>query len=213
MFVLYYICNAVLYCYAPYRQAIYKVKLNFKLMFKKFIVAAAAVLFTLGASAQASTRGGDAAQGGVPSFWKNVVIEFSVGAGTGHGGMSPLEIGGTLGYRFLPRMYAFAHGGCLYGMYDKDHGRVYTKSATLAGGLGYTLFKAGNVDVDLRASAGGSVGNADWKHTVYDGGVAFRIGGTGRLKLNVGLGYRHITSHTAGIGAYNGLYGTIGVGF
>lgn len=66
MFVLYYICNAVLYCYAPYRQAIYKVKLNFKLMFKKFIVAAAAVLFTLGASAQASTRGGDAAQGGCP---------------------------------------------------------------------------------------------------------------------------------------------------
>lgn len=182
-------------------------------MFKKFFVAAAAVLFTLGASAQASVQGGDAAQGGVPSFWKNVVIEFGVGAGTGHGGMSPMELGGTLGYRFLPRLYAFAHGGCLYGMYDKEHGRLYTKSATLAGGLGYTLFRVGNVDLDLRASAGGSVGNADWKHTVYDGGVAFRIGGIGRLKLNVGLGYRHVTSHTAGIGAYNGLYGTIGVGF
>ena len=182
-------------------------------MFKKFFVAAAAVLFTLGASAQASARGGDAALAGVPSFWKNVVIEFGVGAGTGHGGMSPLELGGTLGYRFLPRLYAFAHGGCLYGMYDKEHGRLYTKSATLAGGLGYTLFRVGNVDLDLRASAGGSVGNADWKHTVYDGGVAFRIGGIGRLKLNVGLGYRHVTSHTAGIGAYNGLYGTIGVGF
>lgn len=213
MFVLYYICNAVLYCFASYRQAIYKVKLNLKLMFKKFFVAAAAVLFTLGASAQASVQGGDAAQGGVPSFWKNVVIEFGVGAGTGHGGMSPLELGGTLGYRFLPRLYAFAHGGCLYGMYDKEHGRLYTKNATLAGGLGYTLFRVGNVDLDLRASAGGSVGNADWKHTVYDGGVAFRIGGIGRLKLNVGLGYRHVTSHTAGIGAYNGLYGTIGVGF
>ena len=182
-------------------------------MFKKFFVAAAAVLFTLGASAQASVQGGDAAQGGVPSFWKNVVIEFGVGAGTGHGGMSPMELGGTLGYRFLPRLYAFAHGGCLYGMYDKDHGRLYTKSTTLSGGLGYTLFRVGNVDLDLRASAGGSVGNADWKHTVYDGGVAFRIGGIGRLKLNVGLGYRHVTSHTAGIGAYNGLYGTIGVGF
>lgn len=182
-------------------------------MFKKFVVAAAAVLFMLGAALPASAQDGNEAQGNVSSFWKNVVIELNVGAGTGHGGMTPMELGGTLGYRFLPRLYAFAHNGYLYGMYDKDHGRLYTKSATLSGGLGYTLFRVGNVDVDLRASAGGSVGNADWKHTVYDGGVAFRIGGTGCLKLNVGLGYRHITSHTAGIGTYNGLYGTIGVGF
>lgn len=182
-------------------------------MVKKFIVTAVALVFTLAASAQAAVRGSEAEQGDVPSFWKNVVIEFNVGAGTGHDGMSPLEIGGNLGYRFIPRMYAFVHGGALYGLYDKEHGRRYTKSATLAGGLGYTLCRVDNIDVDLRASAGGSVGNADWKHTVYDAGLAFRIGGTGRLRVNVGVGYRHMTSRTAGIGAYNGFYGTIGVGF
>lgn len=171
------------------------------------------VLFALGASAQSSVQGGTAAQVNVPLFWKNVVVEFNVGAGTGHDGMSPLEIGGNLGYKFIPRLYAFMHGGCLYGMYDKEHGQVYTKSATLAGGLGYTLFRVDNIDVDLRASAGGSVGNADWKHTVYDAGLAFRIGGVGKLKVNVGVGYRHVSSRTAGIGTYNGFYGTIGVGF
>lgn len=180
---------------------------------RRFFITATAVLFTLMASAQATVSGDSAVRKSTPSFWKNVVIEFNVGAGTGYDGMSPLEIGGNLGYRFIPRMYAFAHGGCLYGLYDKEHGRRYTKSATLAGGLGYTLFRVDNIDVDLRASAGGSVGNADWKHTVYDAGLAFRIGGTGRLKLNVGVGYRHMTSRTAGIGAYNGFYGTIGVGF
>lgn len=177
------------------------------------LLTVAVVLCALAARAQSDVSGCTAAQANVPSFWKNVVIEFNVGAGTGHDGMSPLEIGGNLGYRFIPRLYAFVHGGCLYGMYDKEHGQVYTKSATLAGGLGYTLCRVDNIDVDLRASAGGSVGNADWKHTVYDAGLAFRIGGTGRLKVNVGVGYRHVTSHTVGIGVYNGFYGTLGVGF
>lgn len=182
-------------------------------MVKRFFIVVAAVLCTLAVQAQASGSVGVTGQGSVPSFWKNMVIEFNVGTGTGHDGMSPLEISGNLGYKFIPRLYAFVHGGCLYGMYDKDHGQVYTKSATLAGGLGFNVMRVDNIDLDLRVSAGGSVGNADWKHTVYDAGLAFRIGGVGKLKVNVGLGFRHVSSRTAGIGAYNGFYGTLGVGF
>lgn len=30
--------------------------------------------------------------------------------------------------------------------------------------------------------------------------------------MNLGLGFRHINSRTAGVGNYNGFYGTIGFG-
>lgn len=31
--------------------------------------------------------------------------------------------------------------------------------------------------------------------------------------MDIGVGFRHVSSRTAGIGTYNGFYGTIGFGF
>lgn len=170
----------------------------------------AAALIT--ATAQTS-EGGKTVTGGTQAFWNNVILELNAGAGTAKDGLSPLELGAKIGYRFIPRMYIFVHGGNTFGLYNEEHGQLYTKSATLGGGLGYTLWRHSNIDIDLRASAGSSIGNADWKQTVYDAGITFRIGRRSGIKALVGLGFRHASSRTAGIGTYNGFYGTVGFGF
>ena len=141
-------------------------------------------------------------------FVDRLVAELNVGVGTKCHGVSPLELSANLGYRFIPRMYAFVRG--LYGLSDDNHGQTYSKSCVLGGGLGYTLYQVDNVGVDLRGTVSSSIGDADWKHVVYDAALIFHVGG--KLKMNLGLGFRHINSRTAGVGNYNGFYGTIGFG-
>lgn len=143
-------------------------------------------------------------------FVDRLVAELNVGVGTKCNGVSPLELSANLGYRFIPHMYAFVHAGGLYGLSDDNHGQTYSKSCVLGGGLGYTLYQVDNVGVDLRGTVSSSIGDADWKHVVYDAALIFHVGG--KLKMNLGLGFRHINSRTAGVGNYNGFYGTIGFG-
>ena len=147
------------------------------------------------------------------AFAQRLYGHIGFGAGTKHDGMTPAEFSADLGYRFIPHMYAYFHAGELYGLYDKDHGQAYTKSTAIGGGLGYTLLKTGDgaFSMDLRGTVAAGVGNADWKHTSYDAALMFRVGRG--IKMDVSLGYRHVTSHTAGIGPYNGLTCTLGFGF
>ncbi len=182
-----------------------------KLLLVLFTLSVIAFIVPLRAVAQPA---GDVAyQKAVPAFWRNVVLELDASIGTKHDGMAPLELGANLGYRFIPRMYAFVHGGNLMGLYDKDHGRRYTKSAVLGGGLGYTLWRTEAMDLDLRGMVTAAVGDADYKHVAYDAGLRFRVNTGGALKVNIGVGFRHVSSRTAGIGTYNGLFGTLGFGF
>lgn len=128
----------------------------------------------------------------MPEFCKNLVLELSAGTGTKHDGIQQLELGAVLGYRFMPRMYAFMRSGMLYGLGEESEGQHYVKSRTLGGGLGFNLCRLDNTDIDLRFSMGGSIGS---------------------VKMNVGLGYRHISSRTEGFGAHNNLFCTLGFGF
>lgn len=131
-------------------------------------------------------------QKAMPEFCKNLVLELSAGTGTKHDGIQQLELGAVLGYRFMPRMYAFMRSGMLYGLGEESEGQHYVKSRTLGGGLGFNLCRLDNTDIDLRFSMGGSIGS---------------------VKMNVGLGYRHISSRTEGFGAHNNLFCTLGFGF
>lgn len=182
-------------------------------MKKSFLIALYMLMVTFITATAQTAEGGKTVTEGTPAFWNNVILELNASMGTAKDGLSPLELGAKIGYRFIPRMYVFVHGGNTFGLYNEDHGQLYTKSATLGGGLGYTLWRQGNLDIDLRASAGSSIGNADWKQTVYDAGITFRIGRRSGIKALVGLGFRHASSRTAGIGTYNGFYGSIGFGF
>ncbi len=66
-------------------------------------------------------------------FVDRLVAELNVGVGTKCHGVSPLELSANLGYRFIPRMYAFVHAGGLYGLSDDNHGQTYSKSCVLGG--------------------------------------------------------------------------------
>lgn len=170
------------------------------------------LLFTLTASAR--TQDGDPASvKNGRSFAERLMVELSVGAGTGCNGVKPLELSARIGYRFVPRVYAFVQSGALYGLYDEEHGQHYSLSQNLGGGLGWTVYKDKELpfQFDLRGSVAAGIGNADWKHVVYD--IGFVMGVGRGLKFNVGAGFRHVSSRTAGIGTYNGLYCTLGVGF
>lgn len=162
-----------------------------------------------GAGSQSGMENGSNAT----AFAQRLYGHIGFGASTKHDGMTPAEFSADLGYRFIPRMYAFFHAGGLYGLYDKWHGQAYTKSTAIGGGLGYTLFKTdgGGLSMDVRGTVAAGVGNADWKHTSYDAALMFRIGRG--IKMDVSIGYKHVTSHTAGIGSYNGLACTLGFGF
>ena len=115
-------------------------KKTFIINAKRLLAVLPLMLFALAASAQAG-GGESAAERSTSVFAERLMGELSVGVGTRCNDVTPLEFSGKLGYRFIPRMYAFVHAGGLYGMYGKDSGQRYTKSAHLGGGLGYTLFQ------------------------------------------------------------------------
>ena len=84
------------------------------------------LLFTLAASAR--TQDGDPASvKNGRSFAERLMVELSVGAGTGCNGVKPLELSARIGYRFVPRVYAFVQSGALYGLYDSAES-IYMRS-------------------------------------------------------------------------------------
>ena len=126
--------------------------------FTKLTVVCALLFAPLAASAQIETATGRSA------FVEKLVLELGVGAGTSHDDVRPMELFVNAGYRFMPRMYVFAHAGGMFGLGEKTGGtRAYTRTPLLGGGLGYTLCSGDGVALDVRGSAASSLGKADWK--------------------------------------------------
>ena len=91
---------------------------------------------------------------GRSAFVEKLVLELGVGAGTSHDDVRPMELFVNAGYRFIPRMYVFAHAGGMFGLGEKTGGtRAYTRTPLLGGGLGYTLCSGDGVALDVRGSA------------------------------------------------------------
>lgn len=90
--------------------------------FTKLTVACAFLFAPLAASAQIETATGRSA------FVDKLVLELGVGAGTSHDDVRPMELFANAGYRFIPRMYVFAHAGGMFGLGEKTGGtRAYTR--------------------------------------------------------------------------------------
>lgn len=143
------------------------------------------------------------------AFLDRLMGDVIIGTGTKSHGMQLIEPTVNLGYRFVPRAYAFVHAAGQYAIYDKVDGvRPSTRSYLIGGGLGYTVFKDSPYTLDLRGVVSTSYGNSDWKQTTYDLGIQMNV-----KYLGVGLAYRHISSRTAGIKGYNGLFATLGFSF
>lgn len=105
------------------------------------------------------------------------------------------------------RVFATLEGGT--SLIDKGDLKTYKGTSALGGGLGYSLFRdpKGGI-VDLRAMIGTSVGNVDWKQTVY--GIGFQWKVLKGVSPILGLGFRHVNSRTPSMPNMNVVYGTIG---
>lgn len=150
------------------------------------------------------------------SFLDKCVIEVGINGGFKNKGYVPLSLNVNLGYQFAPRFYVFLKEEGMLHLYDKDGTKTYLKSEDLGGGIGVRLTnpKTCSDGVDFRISVTNSIGNADWKHTTYDAQVIWYANHeTKRVSPYIGIGFKHINSHTTGIPNYNGVYVTAGIKF
>lgn len=124
------------------------------------------------------------------------------------------EIGARaeLGYKVIPQLTVFARYENSIGLYKKDENRNHFSNNALGGGLEYDFAKINNTGhVGLKLAVLGNVGSNDWKKTVYDANVTWKI--KDGISPSLSLGFRHENTTTTGIPNMNVLYGSIGICF
>lgn len=141
-------------------------------------------------------------------FFDRLLVDFEIGGGTKCNGVTLLSPSVNLGYKLLPRMSLFLHTETLYGHYDEL--KSYARTQTLGGGVGYTLWKADAVALEVRGTVAAGL-SSEWKNVIYDAALMMKLG-RGKIHMNVGVGFRHISSRTAGIDNYNGANFILGFG-
>lgn len=141
-------------------------------------------------------------------FFDRLLVDFEVGGGTKCNGVTLLSPSVNLGYKLLPRMSLFLHTETLYGHYDEQ--KSYARTQTLGGGAGYTLYEADAVALEVRGTVAAGL-SSEWKNVIYDAALMMKLG-RGKIHMNVGVGFRHISSRTAGIDNYNGANFILGFG-
>lgn len=141
-------------------------------------------------------------------FFDRLLVDFEIGGGTKCNGVTLLSPSVNLGCKLLPRMSLFLHTETLYGHYDEQ--KSYARTQVYGGGVGYTLWKADAVALEVRGTVAAGL-SSEWKNVTYDAGLMLKIG-RGKIHMNVGVGFRHISSRTAGIDNYNGANFILGFG-
>lgn len=141
-------------------------------------------------------------------FYDRLLTDFAVVSGTKCNGVTLLSPSVNLGYKLLPRMSLFLHTETLYGHYDEL--KSYARTQTLGGGVGYTLWKADVLALEVRGTVAAGL-SSEWKNVIYDAALMMKLG-RGKIHMNVGVGFRHISSRTAGIDNYNGANFILGFG-
>ena len=136
------------------------------------------------------------------SILEHLTFDLDATVGMENKGMTPTTLNFALGYQLTPRFFAFAKTEGSINLYKKDDVKTYFKSQALGGGLGFKLFnpKTTAQGVDLRLSVTNTIGNADWKYTSYNADlILYPNCKKSRSVPYIGLGFRHINSHTSGL--------------
>lgn len=149
-------------------------------------------------------------------------IDAAVSGTTKQHDVQSIRMGLNVGYEFVTRVYTFVHVENNLALQKTEGTRTFFNSPVIGGGLGYRLFggnggkrESGTRDcLDLRIMAGCSVGNCDWKQTIYDAGFQYYFKGS-RMTISptIGLGYRFTDSRTTGLRDQHALYASIGLRF
>lgn len=141
-------------------------------------------------------------------FYDRLLTDFAVVSGTKCNGVTLLSPSVNLGYKLLPRMSLFLHTETLYGHYDEQ--KSYARTQVYGGGAGYTLYQADAVALEVRGMVAAGL-SSEWKNVIYDAALMMKLG-RGKIHMNVGVGFRHISSRTVGIDSYNGANFILGFG-
>lgn len=153
------------------------------------------------------------------SLINRLFIELDVTGSTTNKDTRLMSLGGKVGFDITPNLYVFAKGEGLMALRDANGMKSYGNGANLGGGLGVRFLKINfsngkssfESDMSVYAMMAASVGNTDWKQTVYEAGLKWKLGK--RLAPTLGLGFRHTNSHTVGVPNHNGMVGSIGICF
>ena len=145
-------------------------------------------------------------------------IDITASAGSENKGHRMTTFGANIGYELIPRVYALAHYENVTGLHDIEGIKAYTTTTNVGGGFGIKLFVSENTgkspsrdnSIDLYGMMAASVGSTEWKQTVYEAGIKWRI--VRGISPTLSLSFRHTNSHTAGMPNHNGVFGTIGFG-
>lgn len=156
------------------------------------------------------------------SFFERLSASYNFSLGLQNKNTTPLMMGVDFGYEVLPRLRVIFKMDYAMALRSVDGNRTFDGAFTLGGGLSYRLFGGKGYTqpaqakdaLELQFTAGGSVGKVDWKQNYYDFGLLY----TTRHRLSIctpfmGLGYRYVNSHAAGMKNYGGVYATIGMRF
>ena len=156
------------------------------------------------------------------SFFDRMSASYNLAVGLQNKQTTPLMTGVDFGFEVLPRLRVILEADYTVGLRNVDGNRTFDGAFTLGGGLSYRLFGGKGYTkpaqakdaLELQFTAGGSVGKMDWKQNYYDFGLLY----TTRHRLSIctpilGLGYRYVNSHAAGMKNYGGVYATIGMRF
>lgn len=146
----------------------------------------------------------------------NIDLNFSYGFRQNN--TRPLSTGLTIGYEFVPRLYALFNAEWQW--MNQVEPRTYSKNTNLGGGLGLRLTgKQGRYEgkrrlsLDLRAMAGASV-SGESQNNFYD--AALLLYGSGAhvsSSVIYGVGYRYTNMHSATLSDLNTIYLTVGIRF
>lgn len=191
---------------------------------KRFLVVLLLALPMLGASAQnVKQEKSDSFLVVMPqSFFERLSASYNFSLGLQNKNTTPLMMGVDFGYEVLPRLRVIFKMDYAMALRSVKGVRTYDDALLLGGGLSYRLFGGKGYTqpvqakdaLELQFTAGGSVGKMDWKQNYYDFGLLY----TTRHRLSIctpfmGLGYRYVNSHAAGMKNYGGVYATIGMRF
>ena len=147
-----------------------------------------------------------------PKVLENALLEVHSGYSL-KGHKTLFFVGENLGYQFFNSLSVFAHHEMQYSLTDNNGNKSYQNGNVIGGGLGYKFLYDKNdlLSAEIRALMGHSVGHTGFNHTLYDIGLHLKYGKD--LCPLIGIGYRHLNVHSAGISNKDHFYISIGLRF
>ena len=146
------------------------------------------------------------------SFLDNALLEINFLGSTKQHNINNLSLQTNIGYYVFPNLNIHATWEGNIGLLDKAGEKKYLRQSLLGGGLGYDIVKNNELGkFAVKAMCATTIGDSDWKQTIYNVGVQWKL--KQRLSPTLGLGFRHVNSRTSSMPNMNVVYGTIGIAF